>query len=96
MSISIAWKDPTGKDMSYNYNITTDSKPSVESYSGVEMTVESCIQGNCMKSTSKLAKTGAVVTESTRELVNDGKQLEVVMLNHKGDKKVRIYQLYQR
>lgn len=54
------------------------------------------IEGDNLKSVSKLAKTGDLVTESTRELKEDGKKLEVVMVNHKEGKKLRIYQLYEK
>jgi hypothetical protein len=81
--------------MSYNHFIFTDATPAIQTYAGREMRVVSHIDidGNVMKSKSSTMD-GALLMESTRELIERDSKLEVVMLIHNEGKITKNYQLY--
>lgn len=84
--------------MSYSYHINTDAAPVFQTYNGQELRVVSHIDidGNILKSISSTMD-GKVLMESTRELIDEAKKLEVIMLTHgEGGKVTKTYQLYER
>lgn len=97
VDIDIKWKSAKGDDMSYNYHIHTDATPVIQTFNGQDLRVVSHIDidGNILKSTSSTLD-GKVVMEATRELIQHGSKLEVIMLTHVGDAIRKVYQLYDR
>lgn len=98
LDIGIKWKTADNKDMSYNYQITTDASPIIQRVNEKEYRVVSHIDidGNILKSVSSTLD-GKVHLESSRELIEQANKLEVIILTHHNDGKVtKIYQLYQK
>lgn len=83
--------------MEYSYHVMVDGTPTLMSYAGREMRVVSHfdLDGRVLKSTSSTLD-GTKVMESTRELIERGNKLEVIMVTFVEDKSNKIYQLYER
>lgn len=75
----------------------TDGTPTTSTFNGVTLRVVSFPDMDCrvLKSTSSTLE-GTKVMESTRELIERGHKMEVVMTTYNQDKTARIYQLYER